>query len=99
MGQSVVLSCLITQREARTPLVVQWLKLHASTAGAQVRSLVRELRSDICHGAVKKRKNNLEVNKRYTISNATLLPKIFKGSLMKAQQEKPRICTFYKIMS
>ena len=28
-----------------TSLAVQWLRLHASTAGAQVQSLVRELRS------------------------------------------------------
>ena len=36
--------------------MVQWLRLHASTAGAQVRSLVGELRSCMPHGVVKKKK-------------------------------------------
>ena len=35
------------------PLVVQWLGLHASTAGAQVWSLVRELRSQKLHNEAK----------------------------------------------
>ena len=56
MGQSVVLSFLRTERQTRTSLVIQWLKLHAFTAGAQVRSLVRELRSDMAWGSQKKRK-------------------------------------------
>ena len=33
-------------------LVVQWLGLHASTAGAQIQSLVGKLRSHKLHGAV-----------------------------------------------
>ena len=39
-----------------TSLGVQWLGLWASTAGAQVRSLVRELRSHMPQGATKKQK-------------------------------------------
>ena len=41
---------------SETSLVVQWLRLHASSAGvqgAQVQSLVRELRSHLLHGAAK----------------------------------------------
>ena len=37
-------------------LVVQWLGLHASTAGTSVQSLVGGLRSHMPHGGTKKKK-------------------------------------------
>ena len=40
--------------ELGTSLVVQWLRLRASNAGAQVRSLVGEQRSHMLQGAAKK---------------------------------------------
>ena len=40
--------------DPRTSLVVQWLRLYTSTAGAQVQSLVGDLRSHLLRGAAKK---------------------------------------------
>ena len=40
-------SVILKERSPGTFLVVQWLRLHASNAGAQVLSLTRELRSRI----------------------------------------------------
>lgn len=37
-----------------TPLAVQWLRFHASSAVGGVRSLVRELRSHVLRGMAKK---------------------------------------------
>ena len=42
-------------------LVVQWLRLHTSTSGAQVQSLDRELRSHMLHGMAKKIKILIKV--------------------------------------
>ena len=50
-------------------LAVQWLRLRASTAGARVRSLVRELRFRELHGAAKKKKKK----KAKELSPRTLL--------------------------
>ena len=36
-------------------LAVQWLRLHASTTGRMVRSLVKELRSCMAHGQKKEK--------------------------------------------
>ena len=43
-------------RSIETSLVVQWLRLQASNAGAQVQSQVMELRSYMPSGAAKKKK-------------------------------------------
>ena len=40
--------------------MVQRLRLHASTAGARVRSLVEELRSRMPHGVAKKKEGERE---------------------------------------
>ena len=52
-------SCEYRMVSKGTSLVVQWLRLCASTAGAQVRSLVGELRSHmpLCMAKGKKSKN------------------------------------------
>ena len=59
--------------EDRTFLVVQWLKLHASTAGGTVQSLVGELRSpqDAWYSQI-----NQSINKRHVlvITSQTELP-------------------------
>ena len=48
--------CLHANRlSSGTSLVVQWLRIRVSTVGAQVRALVRELRSYMLH-SVEKRK-------------------------------------------
>ena len=47
---------------SRTSPVVQWLRLHASTAGAQVRSLVWEIRSRMPRGVAKKTKTTQSQN-------------------------------------
>ena len=50
-----------------TSLVVRWLRLHASTAGAWIPSLVGELRNCMLCGMVKKKiknKKRMEIEKR-----------------------------------
>ena len=44
------------KKKKRISLVVQWLRFHASYPGAQVQSLVRELRSHMSGGQIKKKK-------------------------------------------
>ena len=44
--------------EEGTSLVVWWLGHHASTAGTQVQSLVRKVRSHILHRVAQKKKKN-----------------------------------------
>ena len=44
------------EKKKRISLVVQWLRVHASYPGAQVQSLVRELRSHMSGGQIKKKK-------------------------------------------
>ena len=41
--------------------MVQWLRLRAFTAGAQVQSLVRELKSQKLHGVAKKKKKKKKI--------------------------------------
>ena len=53
-----------------TPLVVQWLRCHTSTAGVMVPSLAGDQRSHMLFGETKNRK------KKKTISNLYLLPGI-----------------------
>ena len=48
--------------DAGTSLAVHWLRLRASTA--QVQSLLRELRSYMLHGAVKKKKQVMDGEER-----------------------------------
>ena len=43
-------------------LVVQWLGLHASTAGGRVQSLVGEIRSHKPKGTVKKKKKKKDLS-------------------------------------
>ena len=47
---------LRNQDMGETPLAVQWVRLHASTAGGPGSSLVRELRSRMPQGVAKKKK-------------------------------------------
>ena len=53
-----------------TSLAVQWLRIHASTAGARVRSLVTELRVHMPRGAAKKNGvyKHVKMNMFYTNS-------------------------------
>ena len=54
----VIESGKVKNFEFGTSLAVQWLRLHASTAGAYVPFLIRELRSCTLHGMSKKTKQN-----------------------------------------
>ena len=49
------------KKKKKNSLEFEWLGLHASTAGAQVWSLVGELRSRMPCGAAKKKSNNNKV--------------------------------------
>ena len=53
-----------------TALVVQWIRLHASTAGMRVQFLVRELRSHMLCGVAKQQKTK---HKRKQTKQRTIL--------------------------
>ena len=64
-----VIYCNVIKTPPGTSLEVLWLRLHASTKGAQVQSLVQELRSCMLCGMTKKlkKKNFVAYNNKLEI--------------------------------
>ena len=63
-----------------TSQAVQWLRLHASTAGAQIRSLVRELRYHKPQNVAKKKKY---VCITFAIKKKKIFTALFRGEMDK----------------
>ena len=80
----------LKERPLGNSLAVQWLGLHASTAMAQVRSLVRELRSHKLRGVAKK-----TPKKQNQINHSKIL-QLQQIKTPKQKQNPPSFCYYCK---